>query len=146
MKNTKEDFDKRIAVFMCLEKYNNYWSHPGESNTISQTLGFSHDWQWLMPVVEKIQRDYRFDVVLKEYDRTDGGYSSSITIFDYSWTHYYWANYERIQAEIKVQTDKAAKYGEVYKSEHHQIVESKLQAVYQCVCRFIEWWEKQNKL
>lgn len=138
------NFDERIARFMELKKEKGYWQHPCEF-AVSDTLGFKRDWQWLMPVVEKIQLNYCFDVVLKEFgDRFDGSFNSSIMIFGHSWVHYHWSNYDRIKAEIDEQTRKAARYGEKYVSEHHQFVENKFQAVYLCVCRFIEWWEKQN--
>ena len=144
MSNINTDFDKRIAVFMNLKKEKGYWNHPGEPNTVSETLGFSHDWQWLMPVVERIQRDYSFEVSFKEFDQFQSGYSSSITIFGETWVHYHWAKYEMLKAEIDECKAKAARYGEIYESEHHKFVDSKFRAVYLCVCRFIEWWETRK--
>lgn len=145
MKFTLTDSDKRIANFMNMKKENGYWNHPSELNTVSERLGFSYDWQWLMPVVEKIQLEYYRNVVLKEFDQFESSFSSSITILGKSWIHYHWANYDRIKAEIEELSEKAARYGEVYISKHHKIVENKFEAVYECVCRFIEWWEKQEK-
>jgi hypothetical protein len=139
------NFDERIAAFMELKKdKKGYWEHPCEF-AICQSLAFKNDWQWLMPVVEKIQMNYSFEVSFKEFDQFQSGYSSSIIIFGETWVHYHWARYETLKAEIDECTEKAARYGEIYESEHHKFVDSKFQAVYLCVCRFIEWWEKQRK-
>lgn len=138
------NFDERIARFMELKKEKGYWQHPSEF-AISESLGFKNDWQWLMPVVEKIQRNYRRYVNIREYENNGWGISASITIFDQNQYNYYWCDFESIRKEIEKHTKEAAKYGEKYDDESHVIVESKFMGLYCCVCKFIEWWEKQDQ-
>lgn len=49
-----ENGNKLIADFMQLEKYNrSEWLHNGE---IVSELKYNQSWDWLMPVVEKLER------------------------------------------------------------------------------------------
>lgn len=137
------DFDERIARFMKLKKEKEYWQHPIEF-AVCETLGFKNDWQWLMPVVTKIQTKYKFRLVMKEYDQTGFGIAATISIFGKGYYAYYWEDSDRLEKELRKMTEDADKYGEDYKDDFNVIVETKFQAVYLCVCRFIEWWESQN--
>jgi hypothetical protein len=140
------DFDERIAKFMKLPKVGGMWEHPCEF-ALSDTLGFKRDWQWLMPVVTKIQSKYEFRLKtsLKEYDQTGFGIAATITIFGKGCYSYYWEDSDRLERELRKMTEEADRYEEVFKDEYNVIVESKFQAVYLCVCKFIEWWETQKE-
>ena len=130
------NFDERIAKFMKLFKVNGMWEHPCEF-ALSDNLGFKYDWQWLMPVVTKIQTKYQFrhNISLLEYDKTGFGIASIINILGKGCYTYYWEDSDRVEKELRKMTEK---------DDFNVIVESKFQAVYLCVCRFIEWWEKQQ--
>jgi len=139
------NFDERIAAFMNLPKVSGMWEHPCEF-AVADTLGFKHDWHWLMPVITKIQSNYNFrlNTSLKEYDQTGFGIAATLIIFGKGCYAYYWQDSDRIEKELKKLTKEADRHGVDYKDEFNVIVETKFQAVYLCVCRFIEWWEQQK--
>ena len=55
-----------IASFMGYEKYyaNGYWNfiYEDDNHRTDVDLHYHHDWDWLMLVVEKIEKDYDFSV------------------------------------------------------------------------------------
>lgn len=97
-------------------------------------------------VMIKIQtkREFCLDVSLLEYDDTGFGIASTLSISGKDCYIYYWENSDSIKKILKKISKEAEWSGEDYKDEFSVIVETKFQAVYLCVCRFIEWWEQQK--
>jgi hypothetical protein len=66
--NTTEN-NKLIAEFMGVETTSDATNsmYHYEGNSIGRNLHYHNSWDWLMPVVEKIESDERYDVDILQY-------------------------------------------------------------------------------
>jgi hypothetical protein len=124
--------DALIAEFMGFELqnnpntrwYNQYFAEPnGVWGNRLEVLHFSTSWDWLMKVVEKIER-------IPSYDKDR--FSTIVTI----------GNKEcRIQSGRYNMNEKRDGYADIYFGMEN----SKIEAVYKAVIKYIEWDNKNNK-
>ncbi len=109
---------------------------------------YETSWDWLMPVVEKINAIEDCFVMIKETNRDNYGWYTSLEyapiVGSGSWKYFYYKGYDRLTEEIERSTKEAAKYGELYESDTRIIVESKTAATYKAVVGFIKWYNSQE--
>lgn len=111
------------------------WRSPGNNIELGTTMKFSQSWDWLMPVIEKIE-------------------SLDLSEWMYSWedmdgeTNY---NFEGISVEIEntrcwiyinLSLDP---YWTINEKTFNIKHETKLKAVYEAVVEFIEWYNERKQ-
>jgi hypothetical protein len=133
--------DTLIAEFMGWKIDNSFpdknkvWRSPGNNIELESTMKFSLSWDWIMPVIEKIESldlsewmykwegidgetEYNFEGISVEIEKTSCWIYINLSLDPY-WT-------------INEKTSKV-KY------------ETKLEAVYESVIEFIEWYNKRKE-
>ena len=72
---TTQEGNKLIAEFMgkkFIEDGNSMWD--GKVSICVENLEYHSSWNWLMPVVEKIEKTYEVSIIGKECEIADNGY------------------------------------------------------------------------
>lgn len=120
---TIEQQNEMIARFMEVERDVNTWRHPYGATVYliggywlpAKKLKYHSSWEWLMPVVEKIESLYY------------GGLQFYI---------------KDSRAYIEVATQASTAYGDIpdVPNCYSGFSETKLNAVYKTVCDFIKWY------
>lgn len=120
----KEDiknWNKIIANFMKVKFAETFWQNFWLKGIPVEQLRYHKDWNWLIPVVEKIESIY------SEHHGYFGVHISS--------------NSCSIQGtKLHLAIEKNSKYGYVYMSDPNAILETKLESTYYNVVAFIKWY------
>jgi hypothetical protein len=133
--------DTLIAEFMGWKIDNNFpdknkvWRSPGNNIELDSTMKFNVSWEWLIPVVEKIE-SLDLSEWMYRWEGIDGE------------TEY---NFEGISVEIENTSCwvyihlSLDPYFTINGKTHNKRFETKLEAVYEAVVEFIEWYNERKK-
>jgi hypothetical protein len=117
-----EEGNKLIAEFMGIsvfERYGDVRTYPSGS-TVSKRVQYHKSWDWLMPIVEKIEKEHQAEfIIASQVEEKDG---------EVTWYQ---------DAAINLWTDEGQRYFETSSS-------SKIQSVWDIIIQFIQW-HNQNK-
>ncbi len=102
---------------------------------------FHSSWDWIIPVVEKINKGWQCQIKETGYDAY-GDYTSLNT--PDNWFQFHWDRYELLEKEYNEHVIEAEKYGETFKPEHRIIVPDKKTGVWMACVEAIKWYN-QNK-
>lgn len=123
------DGNELIAVFMGLEKDFNENKNGGQWEYLIdgywlpvRKMKYHTSWDWLMPVVEKINKDGKFRVrILFDANGTNGIYGCYIDKVE--WINNY------------LQDERISGYSNI---------DSPIESVYKAIVKFIKWYNLQN--
>lgn len=101
-------------------------------------------WDWLMPVVEKIQKEHRMKGSLCEKQNDYYGDCIYVRYFN-NWRCFHYWNTEELSKELNKENQEAAKYGETITDHSRIVCKSKIEATYKAVVQFITWHNNQKK-
>jgi hypothetical protein len=108
-----------------------YLKEDGEFESFEHLFEFHSSWDWLMPVVEKIEN---IDIRNNGYDfpkvKLMGDHCEIFTFATYRGTSFYWKKYYSITGTFH---------------NHPNQCESKIEAVYKAVVEFIKWYNEKIK-
>ena len=133
--------DTLIAEFMGWKIDNNFpdknkvWRSPGNNIELESTMKFSLSWDWIMPVVEKIELldlsewMYKWEGIDGETEYNFEGISVEI-------------EHTRCWIYINLSLDP---YWTINEKTFKVKYETKLEAVYKSVIEFIEWYNKRKE-
>lgn len=106
--------------------------YNSEGDCCGKELYFHSSWDWLMPVVEKIEN---IDIRNNKHDfpkvKLNGDSCEIFAYATFRGTTYYWKKWMDISGNFH---------------EHKTHCESKLEAIYKAVIEFIQWYNQQSKL
>ncbi len=118
--------DELIANFMCVPYIDGYWrftkeTAPQHSSFLWSSLQYKNDWNWLMPVVEKIESLGYYPQILTGED------GQEMIIYDEM------LSYNRKMLNV------------IIPNEPVPNTFKKINVVYNTVVKFIRWYNSQEK-
>lgn len=147
--------NRLIAEFMgvMIDKnilYPSYGQIPEQYHSggilLIEDLKYHCSWDWLMPVVEKIQTDFSRECGFKESSRHRWGWCAYFS--DYKkqgkTVYYFWSDYKELEKAIEAEKKDCEEWGDEYVPGPRYIVSSKIEAVWLAVVEFVKWYNREH--